>query len=347
MLICSYEDRPSDIVGLKLLVCSLQRHVPGVPVHLCCPDPPPAFRRWLAARPAVTLDETADATLKGWNAKPALLMRLLDAGHDPVIWMDSDLIVARDFRGLLNDDDSLVVTAERSWNAPKEARMRTRDWSLAPGRPLPNLINSAFLRVSRRHRPLLEEWERLLRSPAYQAAQQQPLHLRPPHLFGDQDVLSALLGSEAFREVSLQYLARGSQIIHDMEGGYHPLHRLANLVRPMPPLVHAQAYKPWRFPTLPALFGDPAGYYHFIHVETSPYRHVARQYRAELDEALPWMDVRSRAGQVAIALALGNPHMSGFAQSVVDRISDRQAWAKHQFQRLKRGTARFLSRRPT
>ncbi|MEA2700175.1 MAG: hypothetical protein QOI66_4446, partial [Myxococcales bacterium] len=47
MLICTYEDRPPDFLGVRLLVSSLGRHLPGVPVHVASPRPDPAFESWL------------------------------------------------------------------------------------------------------------------------------------------------------------------------------------------------------------------------------------------------------------------------------------------------------------
>src|SRR5450432_3853927 len=114
MIICTYEDRPSDLVGVQLLVSSLPRHVPGVPVHVACPAPGAELASWLRASPGVTLDETHDDRLRGWNVKAGLLTRLLDAGHEEVLWIDSDVIVAGDFRSLIPDATSLVVTEELS-----------------------------------------------------------------------------------------------------------------------------------------------------------------------------------------------------------------------------------------
>src|SRR5438045_2971520 len=91
MIICTYEDRPTDLVGVQLLVSSLARHLPGASIHVACPTPPPELAAWLRARPGVTLDETRDERLRGWNVKAGLLTRLLDAGHDDVIWIDSDV----------------------------------------------------------------------------------------------------------------------------------------------------------------------------------------------------------------------------------------------------------------
>ncbi|HEY2902149.1 MAG TPA: nucleotide-diphospho-sugar transferase [Polyangia bacterium] len=344
MIICSYEDRPSDVVGLKLLVCSVQRHLPDIAVHIGCPGAPAAFARWMAGRTNVTLEQIVDPTLKGWNAKPVLLLRLLEAGHDSVTWMDSDLIVAGDFRAPLKDDQALVLTNELAWKPHEEALMRTRGWNLPLGHRSSGLVNSAFLRVGQQHRPLLQEWIRLLKTPAYQVAQTLPFHTRPPHMIGDQDVLSALLGSAAFCELPVTILSRGLDIIHDIQGGYHPWDRLANLARPMPPLVHAQSYKPWRFLVPPSPLREPTRYYHLIHVETSPYGHVARQYSDELDDEAPWLNVRSLPGKLANAMALGNPHLPGLPQALVGRLRDRQIRARHQLTRVGRAARRLMSR---
>ena len=104
------------------------------------------------------------------------------------------------------------------------------------GRRLPYLFNSAFLRVLPSHHAVLEEWARLMRTPEYQAAQRQPIHERPMHMIGDQDVLTAVMGAVPFADIPVHFLRRGRDIIHDQEGGYHPIDRLA----------HARAVRPRR-----------------------------------------------------------------------------------------------------
>ena len=108
------------------------------------------------AHPNVELDRTADPHLKGWNAKPSLLLRMLEAGHDQAIWLDSDLLVAGDFRPLLADDASLVSTEELDRDPVKSSRLRTAAWNLPIGRPVPYLLNSAFVRVLPSHREVLD-----------------------------------------------------------------------------------------------------------------------------------------------------------------------------------------------
>ncbi|HVU51425.1 MAG TPA: nucleotide-diphospho-sugar transferase [Polyangia bacterium] len=317
MVICCYEDRASELLGVKLLVCSVRRHVRRVPIHLCVPNPPPDFERWAAAQPDLELDRTGDAQLRGWNAKPFLLLRLLDAGHDEAVWLDSDLIVAGDFRRLFADDWSVVSTEELQRHSRKDARLRTTGWGFPLGRQLSHVLNSALVRVRASHRDLLTEWARLMRTPEYQAAQRMPLGARPAHMMGDQDVLTALLGSEAFAHVPLQLLRRGRDIIHDPHGGYHPFDRVANVFRREPALVHAQSGRPWRYARPPSPLAEWSRYYNFLHVETSPYGHHARTYRGELGEDAPFLEVRSRFGRAAWALSRGNPHLPGMLHSML------------------------------
>jgi hypothetical protein len=342
MIICTYEDRPSDLVGVQLLVSSLARHVPGVPVHVACPAPGAELARWLRASPGVTLDETRDDRLRGWNVKAGLLTRLLDAGHEEVLWIDSDVIVAGDFRSLIPDATSLVVTEELSSHGPKEARLRTEGWNLPVGRALPHIVNSAFLRVTRAHRPLLDAWIALMLTDAYQEAQRLPFAQRPTHMISDQDVLCALLGAQAFAHLPVTFLARGRDIIHDISGGYTPLQRLANLFRPMPPLVHAQGAKPWRYPDVPRLLREPARYYRFTQVESSPYTHVARAYRSVLPSFPEFLEVRSLPAKVAGALAFGNPHIHGLAYAIVDEATLRLHRARLLAMRASRRATRAL-----
>ena len=54
----------------------------------------------------------------GWNVKPQAIMRLLDAGFDEVIWIDSDMFVTRDIRPLLDALDEAVFVATEHTCSP-------------------------------------------------------------------------------------------------------------------------------------------------------------------------------------------------------------------------------------
>jgi hypothetical protein len=342
VIVCCYEDRVAELLGVKLLVRSALRNVPDVAIQLCVPDAPPEFQRWAARQPRVELDQTRDETLNGWSAKPVMLLRALDAGHREAVWLDSDLIVAGDFSHLLPDDESVVATEELCRDPLYAAVLRAKGWKLPAGRRLPHLLNSALVRARASHRELLVEWARLMRTPEYQAAQRRPFAERPIHLISDQDVLTGLLCAARFADVPVRVLRRGREIIHDPEAGYHPFDRLANLVREAPTLVHAQSGRPWRYARPPSPFAEWSRYVNYLHVETSPYGHYARQLRDELDEDTAFFEVRSLYAKACWALSRGNPHLPGLLQATggVALAGASHAWA--QVGRVRRLARRVL-----
>lgn len=301
MLICAYEDRVSDLVGLKLLILSLARHCPDLSVNLFCPTATPDFCRWLKIHPQVRLREIPAMNTQGWNVKPDILLTLLNEGHNQVIWLDSDIIITKDFKPLLDvTDDTLVVAQEHRWDT-QGSEPRTNGWGLPHGRKLASTVNTCFIRVTPAHRRLLEEWKRYLATPAYREAQAKEWSQQPVHLVGDQDVFTALLGSSAFADVKLHYLRRGLDIAQCFQAdGFTVSERLANLFCGLPVFVHAQGPKPWRSKREQGTY-----------LELSPYCFAARPYRKQLNEDTSWIDIESRLGKILHILALGHPSLQG------------------------------------
>ena len=65
---------------------------------------------------------------------------------------------------------------------------------------------------------------------------------------GDQDVLSALVGSAQFADVPVKLLQSGRDVVQNLgEFGWHPRDRLRSMLSGSPPLVHALGPKPWTF----------------------------------------------------------------------------------------------------
>ncbi|HKT73989.1 MAG TPA: hypothetical protein VJQ47_13950 [Steroidobacteraceae bacterium] len=314
MIICTFDDRTTDIIGLKLLICSLNRYMPDVPVRLFCPVADGAFADWLADYPRVSL--CADPQMKGmgWNVKPLLLQRLLDEGHDSVVWMDSDIIVTGDYRSLLPPGDELVVTQEAALT-PYGVRQRTLGWQLPLARTLLG-VNTCLIRAQPAHRRVIQAWQEKLQHADYQAAQQLPFERRPPHMMTDQDVLLALLGSRDFSNIEVCILRAGAAIIQQSGiPGYPPAQRIAHLIRGMPPLVHSQSFKPWRFPTVPSLLTQPRAFFVCLYLETSPYTHYARQYRGQIQDFPSCLKTRTAWGRVSRLLSLGQPCLGGITQA--------------------------------
>lgn len=328
MVVCAYEDRVSDLVGLKLLVLSLAQHCPGLPIHLFCPSATPEFCQWIEKYPQVQLRELPNLNIKGWNVKPDILMYLLDEGHEQAIWIDSDIIVTKDFRPLLAHltDDTLVVAQENCWESSKGSVERTKAWGLSHGRSLVDVACSCVIRVTPAHRRLLEAWKQYLADPVYLEA--QPKWPRPFHLMGDQDVLTALLGSSEFADIKLHWLRRGVDIAQCFRAdGYTVGERLANLFSGLPVFVHAQGPKPWRDKGKDGVATGVAVTY----LELSPYCFAARPYSEQLNEDTSWINIESTLGKVLHTLTFGNPSLQGLPlalQAQMQRVGIRSA-VKH------------------
>jgi len=300
---CTYEDRPSCLVGIRLLVLSMRRYMPAARLTVWVPSAPPDFAEWLERQEQVTLISAA-VPLGGWDVKPFVLLRMLEDDPRGVAWVDSDVLVARDPSSFFHDldEETLVIAEEprRSDSLPGIHR-RAAEMNMPVGRRLPNGLNTCVLRVTHRHRPLLQTWSNLLADDAYRRAQTLPHALRPLSMFSDQEVLSGLLASTSYSHVPLRILRRGRDVIQSLESfGYSTTERLVNtLRRSMPPLIHAQGAKPWNGVPKPS-------------AELSPYCWAAAQYRSDLGDREPsWLAPRSVTGRLLETMAMGNPHLRG------------------------------------
>ena len=358
MIVCMYEDRPDALDGVKLAVITLARYEPDLPVFLVSPGATPTLREWLSQYPQVELRDEPIAE-SGWDVKPVLLHRRLEDGHRSVLWMDSDILLTDRFPRILHEADArtCIVAQEFYWGELRSGRRlaqvseewnrgatsarggaglatRTTAWGLRPGRPLPGAVNSGIIRVTKEHLPLLDEWQSLLRDPLYRRAQAAPWYERPPHLMGDQDVLSALLGSAEFA-IPVELLRRGVEIAQcGGPSGYMPMERLRTLTRRgrVPPLVHSMVGRPWE-PRIDASAGSLevrlAAYKQALHFELSPYAAIAREYADALGSP-PWLTVRTRTGRMLTRLFRDDPVLQGLPLAVVDSLMLR---ARHSLQR--------------
>ncbi len=308
ILICTHDDRPQAQTGIKLLVLSLAEHCPEIDVLVSWPTPDPAFIAWLEAQPRIQIHVNPSYLGKEWNIKPDLLLHCLNQGYEQVVWIDSDVIVARDFRDLLSDasEETVVVAEDFYWAAYAfpGGTVRTKLWGLRPGRSLPWTSNTGILRVTPAHRPLLRAWNTLLAYPAYLKAHQRTWYTRPIHMVGDQDVLTALLSSERFSDIPVQFLHRGKDVIYNFgPSGYTPRERLDNLANPIPPFVHCSGPKPWNPPPQVSLLNNPKAYYTRVNLELADYSRVAHRYRQHFDQDAIAFDLKTLPARVSRWLA--------------------------------------------
>lgn len=311
MQVCIYEDRPSAEPGLRLLIASLLAHNPGVRVHLHYSQANYQFANWLKCYSSVTLDQETAFSEGNWNVKPEVLLRALDRGEPEVVWIDSDIIVNGTLETVIGhlDDYALVVTEEALWGAPDDgAADRAQLWGFLVGRTLPFTLNSCVLRVTPLHRLLLQAWAQCLRADHYVTAQAGIHSERPPHLAGDQDVLTALLCSNDFADVPLKILRRGRHILQVFGLKAFTLGERGVVLRHgLPTFVHAQGPKPWQhapYNLLEQAFAD-----------TSPYKVLAFKYRDSLT-AREWLQPRSKLGYLLLLLGAGRVPLMGLPISI-------------------------------
>ncbi len=251
LAICIAEDRKSSEPALQLLLMSLCRYSNDIAITVFYPEANRYFLDW-----AHKLDSERIAVRTGpllgassWNVKPTALLKLLNEDNREVVWIDSDVIATKNivpaFIGLNND--VLLVAEEALWGTPDDTdALRARLWGFPIKRSFSFCLNTAVMRVTQDHIPLLERWDTLLKSAEYKRAQAQPWNRRPPHMHGDQDVLTALLCCEEFADIPVKILLRGSDIIQYFGlYGFTLAERVNCIVRGMPLFIHSQGLKPW------------------------------------------------------------------------------------------------------
>lgn len=321
MIICIAEDRPDASTGVKLLLLALARHCADLRVVVNFPPSGDAFARWVEQHTKAELRRGVIPGAHGWNVKPQALLALMDEGETDLVWIDTDIILARDFRPLLAevDPDAIVLTEETCWGQHQGGDHRARSWGLLPVRSLAVTANTGFIRVTSAHRELLEHWRRLLESPDYRAAQSRPWFERPAHMLSDQDVLTGLLSSEIHGDVPIHFLRRGRDIAQCFgPAGFTIKERIEASIAGLPTLVHAMGPKPWLHSKTPRFRDGLRDWYDGLAAELSPYAAIARNHRISLDEDTSWLDRSSRIGWALRHLTHGHAALQGLPLAAVD-----------------------------
>jgi hypothetical protein len=283
MLICIYDNRPESEPAVRLLIASLKEKSPDVSVRLYHNPRSPDFASWIRQfnhidyRPAEFPDELA------YNVKPHVLLHALCDGHENVVWLDSDILVARDFSRVVEKMPShlLVATEDALWGARNDKNaLRTRAWGLAVGRVFPFTLNTCMLRVTPHHREFLLQWLKKLNTAEYRKVQSAPWRSRPAHMSGDQDVFTALICSTEFANVPVHVFRRGRDILQLMYPmGFTTCERIQVLWHGLPFFIHSQGDKPWLPGDCTSVGRDWLRALQAPYGDTSPYTIIAERYR--------------------------------------------------------------------
>jgi hypothetical protein len=321
--VCAFEDRPEAMDAAILMGESLCRADRRVSLHLVLPDAPPAIRRWAEGRPEVELSTARPDVLTGWDVKPWLLLRELDAGWPEVVWIDTDMIVTRSISAVLAEfpPESLIATEE--WDTPPVTPVCDA-WNIPSRRPI-RPINACFIRVTPAHRGVVERYLELVHDPRYRAMQGIPFERRPVAMLHDGWALTAVLESEEFGDVPFDRLRLGDHIAQCAgSSGYRPWHRLVDLHRGLPALIHGLGRKPWQ--AQPDR-GRMTAFAYDLATDVSAYVLAARRVARDLDLRPEWLEPRTSLGAILRAMTRSHPAMAGLPLATAHAVQQRLARA--------------------
>jgi hypothetical protein len=256
---------------------------------------------------------------RGWNIKPWALLRCLE-DWDEVVWYDSDMLTLGDWLTPIQaiPSEVMVVTEEFFWGQRQGGIDRTVAWGLTPRRNLHSTINSCLMRVSAHHSELLSRWRSMLESESYLRAQLAPYKERPLHYLGDQEVLTALVGSVSEGDLEVHMLRRGKDIAQCFgPSGYTVQERVRNLLaHKTPPLIHAMGRKPWEERS-----GLPytRGWWDALHAELSPYTLGVLGLEGSCGENT-WEDATHLSTKLLRLLTGNNPNLAELPLALIDSI---------------------------
>jgi hypothetical protein len=310
--VCAYEDRPEAMDAVILMGESLCRVDRNISLHLTVPNAPESIQAWAKRRPEVTLSTRRPEGVSGWNVKPWLLLQELKAGRHEALWLDNDIIVTRPISSLIKEFPSDALIGAEEWHGPLTAPV-SHLWGLPPGRRI-DVFNNCFVRVTQAHAPLLEDWLQMLRDPRYLEAQALPFERRPIQFLHDGWPLIALVESERYCHVPFDSIRLGRHIAQCAgSSGYRPRHRLLDLFRGPPALIHGIGRKPW------TTTFDPNRLHRFLidlATDLSPYVLAARRVAKWLEISPPWLEARTSPGALFRWLAASHPGMAGMPLAV-------------------------------
>jgi len=316
--VCSYEDRAMGMDSLILMGESLCGVDKAVSLHLTVPDAPANVREWAASRPEVELSTEKLPELSGWNIKPSLLLQELDAGWEAPLWLDSDMIVSQPISKVVQRYSSTALLLAEEWtDAPPLAI--AEGWGLKSKRPI-SVVNNCFVRVTQAHRPMLERWLEMLHDERYRAAQALPYDQRPKHFLHDGWPLIALLESEEFADVEYDFIRRNGEIAQCAgSSGYRPTHRIMDVFRGLPALIHGLGRKPWE----PTTGSGAQKMLLDLATDVSPYVLASRRVAMKLGMKPEWTEARTLPGKMLRGVTGGHPGLAGLPMAILHAVEMR------------------------
>jgi hypothetical protein len=168
LVICVAEDRKLCEPALKLLLMSLCRYSTDIEITVFSPAADQEFLDWAHQLPSKTISVRTTPIPGGydWNVKPQALLQLLSEGNQEVVWIDADILATKDILPAFTrlNHDVLVLTEEALLVQNEVNALRARLWGFPVARKFPFPLNTAVMRVTQDHVPLLKRWKEILES---------------------------------------------------------------------------------------------------------------------------------------------------------------------------------------
>jgi hypothetical protein len=250
------------------------------------------------------------------HVKPVFVLELFARGINDVTWLDTDLLVLRDPAELLDplDDETLLVAEDMNPPVAPSPRL-LENYRLTPSRKLESRVNTCILRVTARHKVLLEKFLACLLDPLFLEQQEKPAAERLSDFAFEQKILELLLtASDAdwSPTFSVRFVPDGSGIIQELGVTTYGLRdRFRNGIGwSRPWFVHVPGeIKPW-------LSGARTRAYR----AASVYSSFAERYKTEVEEEMWWPNSAGFSSRIGRLLSFGSSHWMGWAHCLAGKI---------------------------
>lgn len=317
---CTFENRKSAFIGLKLLALSLEEHCRDFTFFVGITGKAPQLSDWLSRHAPHAVLVHLDDFKKGSSlkhVKAVLILALFDRGITDVTWLDTDLLVLRDLEPLLAPlaPDTILVAQEDMGRDFEFNRTLLNHYRLKPLRRLEFHVNSCVIRATIQHRPLMERFLACLLDPVFVEQQSKSEAEKIPDFAFEQNIIEMLLSSSddtwhpAF---PVEFIPKGPGIIQELGVTTYKLrNRLRNgLGLRHPWMVHVPGVtKPWNTDARSRRARAACVYSAF-----------AEAYRDRVEEDMSWANSAGLSSRIGRLLSFGQPHWVGWAHCLVGQL---------------------------
>jgi hypothetical protein len=315
---CAFENRPNARIGVKLLALSLEKHCRNFTLYLGVLEQDPELADWLRRRAPHAVQVQLTPFAQGSSikhVKPVFILELFARGLTEVTWLDTDLLVLKDPAELLASLDSETILVAQDMDHLFEFNPRLLEhYRLSPLRKLESRVNTCILRVTTRHKVLLEKFLDFLLDPLFLEEQEKPSLERAQDFAYEQKILELLLcasGPGWTPAFPVRFIPEGSGIIQELGVTTYGLRDrfLNGLGWNRPWFVHAPGeIKPW----LP----DP---HSRSYRGASVYSSFAERYRNQVEEEMSWTNSAGLSSRIGRLLNFGKSHWMGWAHCLAGK----------------------------